>query len=143
MDQASIFIPFLGMMLLSLAVWLYMYYLRLQFFKREQIAPQQVATTRQMTELAPGRVNLPSENFINLFELPVLFYALCIYLYITGQVTVTYLVLAYGFLVFRVVHSIIHCSYNRVMHRFYAYSISSLALWTMLVLATIELIQPG
>lgn len=140
MNQASIFIPFIGMMLLTMAVWLYMYTLRLTFLRREKIDPQLASTTRQMLDIVPTRVNLPSENLLNLFELPVLFYALCIYLYVTGQVDATYLVLAYGFFVFRVLHSVIHCTYNRVLHRFYAYSISSLALWVMIVMAFFTLI---
>ena len=95
MNQASIFIPFIGMMLLTMAVWLYMYTLRLTFLRREKIDPQLASTTRQMLDIVPTRVNLPSENLINLFELPVLFYALCIYLYVTGQVDATYLCLLY------------------------------------------------
>lgn len=140
MNQASIFTPFLGMMLLTLAVWLYMYYLRLSFLTREKIDPQRASTTREMLDIVPNRVNLPSENLINLFELPVLFYALCIYLYVTGQVTETYLVLAYVFFVFRAIHSAIHCTYNRVMHRFYAYSISSITLWIMIIMAIFNII---
>ncbi len=135
MNQGSIFIPFFGMMLLTMAVWVYMYYLRLSFFKREQIAPQSVSTTQKVLATVPEKINLPSENLINLFELPVLFYATCIYLYVTGRVDATYLVLAYCFLAFRVLHSVIHCTYNRVMHRFYLYSLSSLSLWAMIVMA--------
>lgn len=135
MNQGSIFIPFFGMMLLTMAVWVYMYYLRLSFFKREQIAPQSVSTTQKVLATVPEKINLPSENLINLFELPVLFYATCIYLYVSGRVDATYLVLAYCFLAFRVLHSVIHCTYNRVMHRFYLYSLSSLSLWAMIVMA--------
>lgn len=135
MNQGSIFIPFFGMMLLTMAVWVYMYYLRLSFFKREQIAPQSVSTTQKVLATVPEKINLPSENLINLFELPVLFYATCIYLYVTGRVDTTYLVLAYCFLAFRMLHSVIHCTYNQVMHRFYLYSLSSLSLWAMIVMA--------
>jgi len=39
--------------------------------------------------------------------------------------------LAWGFVILRVVHSAIHCSYNRVMHRFFAYLISCLFLMFM------------
>lgn len=141
MDQAGIFIPFFGMLLLTAAVWFYMYYLRMQFLVQEKVDPEQVATTQQMLAIVPYRVNLPSENLINLFELPVLFYALCIYLYITGQVSPTYLVLAYCFFAFRVLHSVIHCTYNRVKHRFYTYAISAMALWVMVIMASVDLIE--
>jgi hypothetical protein len=39
--------------------------------------------------------------------------------------------LAWGFVILRIVHSLIHCSYNRVMHRFIAYFISCLFLLFM------------
>ena len=40
-------------------------------------------------------------------------------------------VLAWGFVASRVVHSIIHCSYNDVNHRFAAYALSCLLLLIM------------
>ncbi|MGD8484182.1 MAG: MAPEG family protein [Thioalkalispiraceae bacterium] len=137
MKQEAIFIPFFGLMLLTILVWIYMYYLRLSFFMREKIDPQSVATTHEMLNLVPARVNQPSENLANLFELPVLFYATCLYLYLTQQVDNLYLVLASCFLVFRIIHSIIHCSYNQVMHRFYAYLLASLMLGVIVIRAFI------
>ena len=128
-------------MLLTILVWTYMYYLRLSFFKREKVDPQSLATTREVIDIVPTKVNTPSENLINLFELPVLFYAACIYLYVTQQVDGTYLILAYCFLAFRVVHSVIHCTYNRVMHRFYFYVLSSFALWAFIIRAFIGAIN--
>jgi hypothetical protein len=65
----------------------------------------------------------------------VLFYATCLYLYVTQQVDNLYLVLASCFLVFRIIHSVIHCSYNQVMHRFYAYLLASLMLGVIVMRA--------
>jgi hypothetical protein len=39
--------------------------------------------------------------------------------------------LAWGFVILRIAHSAIHCSYNRVMHRFTVYLISCLLLMFM------------
>jgi hypothetical protein len=39
--------------------------------------------------------------------------------------------LAWGFVVLRIVHSLIHCSYNNVNHRFAAYALSCLFLLFM------------
>ncbi|MDY6980043.1 MAG: MAPEG family protein [Pseudomonadota bacterium] len=141
MNQAAIFIPFSGMLLLTMVVWFYMYYLRLSYLARAGVDPQQASTSQQLLAILPPRINLPSENLTNLFELPVLFYVVCLYLYVTGQVDPTYLVLGYGFFVFRLLHSVIHCTYNRVLHRFYTYSIASLALWAMVILAVIDTIR--
>jgi len=141
MNQGSIFIPFFGVMLLTLSVWLYMYFLRLSFFRREKIPPQSVSTTQKVIATVPEEINYPSENLINLFELPVLFYPACIFLYITGQVNETYLVLAYSFFVFRVIHSVIHCTYNNVVHRFFAYLLSSFMLWAIIIMAFIDTVK--
>jgi hypothetical protein len=138
MSQEAIFIPFLGLMLLTLVVWLYMYYQRLAFLRRRNIDPQSVATDRQVLDMnIPDRVMTPSENLVNLFELPVLFYAACLYLYVTQQVDTIYLTLAYGYLGLRIVHSVIHCSYNRVVHRFLTYIASSILLWVLIIRAFI------
>jgi hypothetical protein len=39
--------------------------------------------------------------------------------------------LAWGFVVLRILHSVIHCSYNNVNHRFVAYALSCLFLLFM------------
>ena len=120
-----------------MAVWVYMYYLRLSFIRRNRVDPQALATTRQVIEVIPADRNTPSENLINLFELPVLFYLTCIYLYVANQVDAAYLTLAYCFLIFRMGHSLIHCTYNKVMHRFVFYMLSSVTLWIFIILAFI------
>ena len=45
---------------------------------------------------------------------------------------------AWGYTGLRIVHSTIHCTSNVVMHRFYAYALSSLVLGIMIVRAAIE-----
>ena len=133
MKQEIIFIPFFSMMLLTIVVWIYMFVLRISFFKRQNVDPQSISTTHQLLDIIPDKINTPSDNLNNLFELPVLFYAVCIYLYVTSHVDTINLGLAYGFLIFRVGHSVIHCTYNTVMHRFYFYMLSSLFLWALII----------
>ena len=137
MSQESIFIPFFGLMLLTIIVWVVMYYLRISFMLANKITPQAMATNRDVQDVIPTEINTPSENLTNLFELPVLFYATCIYLYVTQQVDGAYMALAYSFLILRVVHSIIHCTHNKVLHRFYSYVLSSVVLWAFIIRAFI------
>ncbi len=138
MDQEAILIPFLGLMVLTIGVWVYMYSLRLPYLMRNKINPQDVSTAGKLTKIIPEKINFPSENLTNLLELPVLFYASCIYLYITNSVDYLYLTLAYSFLILRLGHSVIHCTYNKVMHRFYFYLGSSIVLWIIIVRAFIN-----
>ena len=133
MEQKLIFYPFFGVMLLTMSVWVYMYCLRLFFLKRENINPQSVSTTRQVLNIVPDKINNPSENLINLFELPLLFYALCIYLYVTQKVDSVSLYMSFFFLLLRIGHSVIHCTYNKVIHRFVLYVLSSIILWVLII----------
>jgi hypothetical protein len=82
--------------------------------------------------LLPEEISYPSNNFKNLFELPVLFYALCLYFYVTGTAQSVDVFAAWLFLLCRVIHSAIHCTVNIVMARFLAYFAAALALWFML-----------
>lgn len=82
--------------------------------------------------MLPEAVNYPSNNLKNLFELPVLFYALCLYLAAVAQVDSLYVYGAYGYLALRVVHSAVHCTVNLVLLRFGLYVTSSLILWLMI-----------
>ena len=66
---------------------------------------------------------------------PVLFYLALVVAALTAQVSSLVLGLAWTYVAARVLHSAIHCSYNKVMHRFRAYAFSAfvlLALWCVL-----------
>ena len=70
------------------------------------------------SNMSPPKVNAPSDNLKNLFEMPVLFYALASMLFVTEQVDSGYVVAAWVFAAFRIAHSAVHCTVNIVMLRF-------------------------
>jgi hypothetical protein len=80
MQGEDIFGPFFGMILLTLVVWMVMYFHRIRFILKNKIDTQQLQTPEQGAALVPASVSFPSYNFKNLFELPLIFYALCLYL---------------------------------------------------------------
>jgi hypothetical protein len=131
-DQTRIFIPFIGIMLLTLVVWLYMYGRRIPFIIRSQLTPQQL-TPSELARVSPPQVSNPSDNLKNLFELPTVFYAIALYLYVTHRVDAPYLIAAWAFFGFRILHSLVHCTFNFVPLRFWLYAISALALWVMVL----------
>ncbi len=133
MSNSTILLPFFGVMLLTLVVWVYMYVRRTSYLLREKIDLRKVDTPEKAATVIPGTVSLASHNLKNLFELPVIFYAVCLYLFVSNSVDGIYLVAAWWFFAFRVVHSLIHCSYNKVEHRFAAYILAAIALWAMVI----------
>ena len=54
-------------------------------------------------------------NLANLFEFPILFYAVCICIYMTGDVDEYFITLAYWFFYLRVIHSIYHIFFNQLI----------------------------
>jgi hypothetical protein len=137
MNQTAIFAPFLTMMLLTLIVWTYMYAKRIPLLQKSRINPNAL-TAAELARISPAAVSNPSDNLKNLFELPTLFYGLVLYLDVTNKVDEAYLIAAWVFATFRVLHSAVHCTVNIVLLRFWLYCISALALWFMVVRAALN-----
>jgi len=135
MEQKAIFGPFFATMLLTFVVWVYMYVRRIRFITSSNLSPGDLSKPGELARLSPAAISNPSDNLKNLFEIPVLFYALALYLFVTRQVDATYVTGAWVFVAFRVLHSAVHCTINIVMLRFYLYLISTLAVWFMLARA--------
>ena len=131
MPQTAIFGPFFATILLTFVVWVYMYVKRIRFLTSNQVDPKDMAKPGALAAISPPDVSNPSDNLKNLFEMPVIFYALALYLFVTNQVDATYVVAAWIFVLFRVLHSAMHCTVNIVMVRFYLYLFSTLAVWFM------------
>ncbi len=86
----------------------------------------------------PGFVSIPNRNYMNLLELPLLFYVLCILELVSSRVTVGSLALAWTYVALRAAHSAIHLTYNNVRHRLTAFAISNVVLIGMWILFYVE-----
>ena len=129
MPQTAIFGPVFGTILLTLVVWIYMYVKRIAFIRSRNLTPGELSVPGRLAEVSPPEVSNPSDNLKNLFEIPVLFYALALYLFVTDQVDGAYVAAGWIFVAFRALHSAVHCTINVVMLRFYLYLISTIAVW--------------
>lgn len=69
------------------------------------------------TANVPGDVSLPNRNYMNLLELPVLFYAASLTVLATNRTDESMVMLAWAFVALRIVHSLVHMTYNNVFHR--------------------------
>jgi hypothetical protein len=124
-----IWAPCAAMVGLTAVVWVKLYADRLGEMRARGIAPQSIATARTAADrLARTQA---ADNFRNLFEVPVLFYVLCAALVLTGGSTQGFVTGAWAYVALRALHSLIHVTYNRVVHRFLAYFASTLLLFGM------------
>ena len=137
MSQTAIFAPFFSMLFLTLIVWIYMYVKRIRFITSSNLTPEQLAPL-EFARLSPPDVANPSDHLKNLFETPVLFYAMVLFLYVTASVDAVYMAAAWTYVAFRVLHSAMHITVNIVIVRFWLYAISTVALWFMVLRAALE-----
>jgi hypothetical protein len=128
----AIFWPMIAHAGLTIVVTWWMYRRRVAEIRRRRVHPQTL-TTRAAT--AAALEDTPAaDNYQNLFEAPVLFYVVCLAIAITGTESLLQIGLAWLYVLLRSIHSYIHVTYNRVMHRFAAFAASGavlVAMWTV------------
>ena len=112
---------------------------RIAEMRERRISPRTIASSVQSNAILE-RVNC-ADNFRNLFEAPVLFYVLCLALTMTQLTSPWMLAAAWLYVGLRVLHSAIHCTTNRVKHRFRAYAASSAVLVGMWIVFAAMLIN--
>lgn len=122
--------PTFALVALVFAVWLTLFFARLGHMR---------ANPPTASDFADGEaalryfrpVEMPANNLANLFEMPVLYFALVPLLILTEQAHLAQVVLAWAFVLARVVHSVIHIGPKKVSARFMAYLASCVALSAM------------
>jgi hypothetical protein len=130
MSEDAIFAPMGALAGLTFAV------LGLIPLQRVRAARSGVVTPRDFrlgeSARVPDFAVLPNRNYMNLLELPTLFYPVCLMFYVAHRVDAAALVMAWAYVVLRAVHSVIHLTYNGVIHRlvaFAAFNVALGALW--------------
>lgn len=110
--NAEIFIPMYYMVLLTASVFLLSTLIR---FKNVLVDKSHTGSELMKIPLPASAAQITKQadrNLINLFEFPILFYAICVVLYVTGKVDAYFVVLAYWFVGLRVAHSVYHIFIN-------------------------------
>ncbi len=138
MNQNIIFYPVIGMVFLSFFIGIVMLVARIKAVK-QGMNPAFFALNKGAKQ--PDYLIKASQHYENLFELPVLFYIVTILTYITKTADYFYLYLAVLFVIIRYFHAFIHISYNNLTHRRNSFLIGTVALFSMWVKFSYEIIS--
>lgn len=133
--------PVFAMFLLVAFVLVRMARMRLAAVGRREVSVKFYRTYQEGEE--PEQLRVVTRHFINLFEMPVLFYVGVILIYITHQVNYWLILCAWAYVGLRYLHSYVHLTANDVLLRFRVYFASGfvlLAMWTSLL---VQLISAG
>jgi hypothetical protein len=136
--QHAILLPPTVLALLTAFVFGRLYTDRIAEIRARRIHPQKLATSKDAAGVLENVAS--SDHYRNLFETPVLFYALCGFLAITQLTTVLLLACAWGYVFLRAAHTFIHLTTNKVIRRFQVFFASSIVLYLMWVLFAVRLL---
>ena len=131
MGYSPILAPVVALVAWSLLVMLWMAVTRLQAFAKLGITFANVPRGARGADLegkAPAELMWKSHNYTHLMEQPTLFYAIAIALALMGMGEGLNLVLAWGYVALRVLHSLVQATVNVVLYRFTLFLLSSLCL---------------
>lgn len=131
MKPIAIFLPALALMLWTLLVLVQVPIRRFMAYFRGLVQARDFVLGESAD--VPADVALPNRIFMNLVEVPVLFYALVGIAFATHQVDAISVGMAWLYVALRLIHSLIYFTYNHVVHRFAVFATSNLVVLAMIV----------
>jgi hypothetical protein len=141
MSNAQLVYPMFALVVLTAFVLGITFRRRVAAVKAEQVPAKYFRVYQGAIE--PEAALQASRHFTNLFEAPTLFYVACVAAIATGHVSLTMTVLAWVYVLARLVHAWIHLGANRVKLRIRAYFASWLALGSMWLVLLAKVASDG
>jgi hypothetical protein len=118
-DPRGLLPAMFALVALTAFVWLLMLLARNVSVAIGKVAVSYYRTYRD--DVPPEWIERPARTFMNLLEVPVLFYVACLLMLVTEQCDRAQVLLAGTFVATRVLHAIIYIGVNHVPARFGAY----------------------
>src|SRR5215471_7546838 len=106
MDPARIFFPMIALAGLTFSVLMLIPIARLRAVRSGVLQADDFKFGE--SSRVPPHVSIPNRNYMSLLELPILFYAVCLALFVTHRVDETAVLLAWLYVALRLGHSLIH-----------------------------------
>jgi hypothetical protein len=134
MDPREILYPMAALAVLTFIVLLLIPYARFKAGRRRQVTMKDFKYGESAD--VPAHVSIPNRNLMNLLEMPVLFYVACLTLFVTRSADHIFVYLAWAYFALRGAHSLVHLTYNNVIHRLSMYAASNVVLviiWVRLI----------
>ena len=129
----EILAPMLGMITLTGLMVVVLYATRAPLIIKFWGNAQGARHSEDLRPQLPYRLRYVTDNYNHLFEQPVLFYAVVVYIFLSNHSDSLHVQLAWGYVGLRVIHSIIHLTSNNVSWRATVFGLSSLCLVAMII----------
>jgi hypothetical protein len=137
MSVQAILLPLFVEVILTFLLLFTLAPMRTRDFGSGAVRPQDVALREPKW---PARTTQFANAYANQFELPVLFYVLTILEYVTHLAGVAFVVLAWIFVIFRILQAFIHVTSNIVRLRGALFAASAVVLAIMWVIYIVQVL---
>jgi len=137
MSIQAVLLPLFVEVALTFVLLYWMAYQRTSALSAGEIEPRNVALREPNW---PQRMTQVANAFQNQLELPVLFYVLTILSLMTRHADLVFVLLAWVFVVCRVVHAYIHVTSNDIRRRGLAFGVGALVLTIMWAIFMIRIL---
>jgi hypothetical protein len=143
MEHSLILAPVVALVAWSLIVMVWMYAVRFPAMRRKGISLKGRigSKTGALDGVVEDHVQWKAHNYNHLMEQPTLFYAVALSLALMGGGHGINLYLAWAYVVFRVLHSLVQATTNVVLTRLYMFAGASLCLLGLTVHAAAQIIH--
>ena len=118
--------PIVALVGLTAMVWVLMFAFRNIAVVRRTVSLRYYKT--YTTDVPPEWVERPARTFMNLLEVPLLFYVVCVLMLQTGRWDSVQLSLVWLFVALRYLHAIVYIGVNHVPMRFASYATGCITL---------------
>jgi hypothetical protein len=137
--------PIVALVAWTLIVQIWMYATRLPAMRRKGISLKGRVGSKggDLDDVLEPQVQWKAHNYNHLLEQPTIFYAIVIALILMGFDAPINVYLAWGYVAFRILHSLVQATVNLVMYRFLLFIAGSLCLLGLTTHAAIFLIHHG
>jgi hypothetical protein len=137
--------PIVALVAWTLIIQIWMYVVRLREMRRAGISFKGRVGTRggALEGVIPDKANWKAHNYNHLMEQPTIFYAIVIALILMGFDAHINVYLAWAYVGFRVLHSLVQVTVNVVLYRFLLFILGSVCLIGLTTHAAIFLIHGG
>ena len=131
MVDTQILTPVILLVAWSQIMWLWMYLTRIPAIKAANMQLDPEAPRGQQMASLPSKVRWKADNYNHLMEQPTIFYAIVFALSLLEEGDGLNLVMAWAYVLIRIVHSLFQATVNKIEVRFTLFVLSNIALFVL------------
>jgi len=132
MQNTAMMNPVIVLAAWTLIILIWLYAKRIPAMSKAKIKPDD-SLNQDLSSALPLGARQVAANYNHLLEQPPLFYAVCLAITVMGHADVVAINAAWAYVGLRILHSLVQCTYHKVMHRWTLFMLSSGALAVIVI----------